>query len=96
MELKAGKFKPEYAGKLNFYLSAVDDLVKQPGDNPSIGLLLCKEKNNITAEYALKNVIKPIGLAAYKIGKAIPKDLRSTLPSVEDIEKELSKLTEKS
>ena len=91
VELKAGKFKPEYAGKLNFYLSAVDDLVKQPGDNPSIGLLLCKEKDNIVAEYALKDINKPIGLAEYKLGEAIPKDLKTALPSIEDIEANLKR-----
>ena len=91
VELKAGEFKPEYAGKLNFYLSAVDDLVKQPGDNPSIGLLLCKEKNNIVAEYALKDINKPIGLAEYKLGEAIPKDLKTALPSIEDIEANLKR-----
>ena len=78
-------------GKLNFYLSAVDDLVKQPGDNPSIGLLLCKEKNNIVAEYALKDINKPIGLAEYKLGEAIPKDLKTALPSIEDIEANLKR-----
>lgn len=91
VELKAGEFKPEYAGKLNFYLSAVDDLVKQPGDNPSIGLLLCKEKDNIVAEYALKDINKPIGLAEYKLGEAIPKDLKTALPSIEDIEANLKR-----
>ena len=91
VELKAGEFKPEYAGKLNFYLSAVDDLVRQPGDNPSIGLLLCKEKNNIVAEYALKDINKPIGLAEYKLGQAIPKDLKTALPSIEDIEANLKR-----
>lgn len=95
VELKSGKFKPEYAGKLNFYLSAVDDLVKQPGDNPSIGLLLCKEKNNIVAEYALKDVEKPIGLASYKLGQVIPKNLRSSLPSVSELEKRLNKIVYK-
>ncbi len=89
VELKAGEFKPEYAGKLNFYLSAVDDLIRQPGDNPSIGLLLCKEKDNIVAEYALKDINKPIGLAEYKLGEAIPKDLKTVLPSIEDIEANL-------
>lgn len=91
IELKSTEFKPEYAGKLNFYLSAVDDLVKQPGDNPSIGLLLCKEKDNIVAEYALKDINKPIGLAEYKLGEAIPKDLKTALPSIEDIEANLKR-----
>ena len=91
VELKTGKFKPEYAGKLNFYLSAVDDLIKRPEDSPSIGLLLCKEKNNIVAEYTLKDMSKPIGLAEYKLGEAIPKDLETALPSIEDIEANLKR-----
>ncbi|MDO4189637.1 MAG: PDDEXK nuclease domain-containing protein, partial [Lachnospiraceae bacterium] len=95
VELKTGKFKPEYAGKLNFYLSAVDDLVKQPGDNPSIGLLLCKEKNNIVAEYALKDVEKPIGLASYKLGQVMPQNLQSSLPSVSELERGLNKIVYK-
>ena len=89
VELKAGKFKPEYAGKLNFYLSAVDDLVRQPGNNPSMGLLLCKEKDNIIAEYALKDIERPMGLASYKLGEAIPKDFKASLPSIETIETNL-------
>ena len=91
VELKAGKFKPEYAGKLNFYLSAVDDLIRQPGDNPSIGLLLCKEKDNIIAEYALKDIEKTMGLASYKLGEAIPKDFKASLPSIETIETNLNR-----
>jgi predicted nuclease of restriction endonuclease-like (RecB) superfamily len=91
IELKAGKFKPEYAGKLNFYLSAVDDLLRHPTDNPSIGLILCKNKNNITAEYALKDINKPIGLAEYKLERAIPENLKSTLPTIEEIEAELNR-----
>jgi predicted nuclease of restriction endonuclease-like (RecB) superfamily len=96
IELKAGDFKPEYAGKLNFYLSAVDDILKHPTDNPSIGLILCKGKNNITAEYALKDINKPIGLAEYKLEKAIPENLKPSLPTVEEIEAELNRtLSEK-
>ena len=91
VELKAGKFKPEYAGKLNFYLSAVNDLIRQPGDNPSIGLLLCKEKDNIIAEYALKDIEKSMGLASYKLGDAIPKDFQASLPSIETIEMNLNR-----
>jgi predicted nuclease of restriction endonuclease-like (RecB) superfamily len=91
IELKAGDFKPEYAGKLNFYLSAVDDILKHPTDNPSIGLILCKKKNNVTAEYALKDIHKPIGLAEYKLERAIPDDLKTALPSVEELEAELNR-----
>lgn len=90
IELKDNDFKPEYAGKMNFYLSAVDDLVKHPTDNPSIGIILCKSKNNVVAEYALRDVVKPIGLAEYRLTEAIPNDLKSLLPTIEEIEAEFS------
>lgn len=89
IDLKTGKFKPEYAGKMNFYLSVLDDTVKKEYDNPSIGIVLCKSKNNVTAEYALKNIDKPIGISEYELTKAIPQDLQSQLPTIEDLEKEL-------
>ncbi len=85
IELKAGKFKPEYAGKLNFYLSAVDGELKTESDNPTIGILLCKEKNNLVAEYALKDVGKPMGISAYKLTGVIPEEFENLLPSVDDI-----------
>ena len=85
IELKAGDFKPEYAGKLNFYLSAVDDLLKTSQDNPSVGLLLCRNKNNIIAEYALRDMTKPIGVSEYKITHELPSEFEKQLPSVEDI-----------
>lgn len=88
IELKDGDFKPEYAGKINFYLSAVDDLIKHPDDNPSIGLILCKNKNNILAEYALKNMTKPIGLAQYQLTKSLPENLKTALPTIEELEEE--------
>lgn len=91
IELKANEFKPEHAGKLNFYLSAVDDLLRHPTDNPTIGLIICKEKDNITAEYALKNINAPIGLAEYKLGRAIPKELTSSLPTIEELEAQLNR-----
>jgi predicted nuclease of restriction endonuclease-like (RecB) superfamily len=81
VELKTDVFKPEYAGKLNFYLSAVDDLVRQEEDKPTIGLLLCKNKNNIVVEYALRDVNKPMGVAAYHLTKKIPASLAKNLPS---------------
>ena len=87
IELKTGKFKPEYAGKLNFYLSAVDDILKHKEDNPSIGILLCKEKDKLTAEYALRDINKPIGISGYKLSDFVPEDLVDTLPSIDDIEK---------
>ncbi|MBQ9552614.1 MAG: DUF1016 family protein [Clostridia bacterium] len=86
IELKTGEFKPEYAGKLNFYLSAVDELVKTEQDNPSIGLLLCKSKNDVVAEYSLRDMSKPIGVSEYKITSHLPASFEKQLPSVEDIQ----------
>ncbi len=86
IELKTGEFKPEYAGKLNFYLSAVDDIVKTEQDNPSIGLLLCKSKNDVVAEYSLRDMSKQIGVSEYKITSQLPEMLEKQLPSVEDIQ----------
>lgn len=89
IELKTGEFKPEYAGKLNFYLSAVDGILKKDQDNPSIGLLLCKSKNNLVAEYSLKDMSKPIGVSEYRVTSALPAELEKQLPSVEDIQKRI-------
>lgn len=89
IELKTGEFKPEYAGQLNFYLSAVDGILKKEQDNPSIGLLLCKSKNNVVAEYSLKDISKPIGVSEYKVTSNLPDDLEKQLPSVEDIQKRI-------
>jgi len=89
IELKAGKFKPEYAGKVNFYLSAVDDMLKHESDNPSIGIILCKERDKLTAEYALKDINKPIGVSEYRLSDFVPAELVDTLPSAEDIEKRI-------
>lgn len=89
IELKTGKFRAEYAGKLNFYLSAVDDLVKGEDDNPSIGIILCKEKNKLVAEYALKDMTKPMGVSEYKLLEKVPEGLKSSLPTIEELEKEL-------
>lgn len=80
-----------YAGQLNFYLSAVDGILKKETDNPSIGLLLCKSKNDLVAEYALKDMSKPIGVSEYKITSSLPEDLEKQLPSVEDIQKRIKK-----
>lgn len=91
IELKDKDFKPEYAGKMNFYLSAIDDLIKHPSDNPSIGLILCKSKNNVLAEYALRDMTKPIGLAEYKLAEALPENLKVALPTIEELEAELAK-----
>lgn len=89
IELKTGKFKPEYAGKLNFYLSAIDDKLRHPNDGATIGLLLCKDKNKFVAEYALRDISKPVGISEYKIVKSIPKKFKTSLPTVEELEKEL-------
>ena len=90
IELKTGEFKPDYAGQLNFYLSAVDGILKSEHDNPTIGLLLCKSKNNIVAEYALKDMSKPIGVSEYKVTSDLPEDLSKQLPSIEDIQKHIA------
>ncbi len=89
IELKTTEFKPEYAGKLNFYLSAVDKYIKDQNDNPTFGILLCKDKKRITAELALKDINKPIGVSEYKILSEIPTFLENTLPSIEEIERRL-------
>lgn len=88
IDLKKGDFMPEYAGKMNFYCSAVDDLLKHETDKPTIGLILCKGKDKIFAEYALRDLNKPIGVSEYELTQLLPDDLKSSLPSIEDIEKE--------
>ncbi|MCG8409988.1 MAG: PDDEXK nuclease domain-containing protein [Bacteroidales bacterium] len=90
IELKAGKFKPEYAGKLNFYLSAVDSQFKKSEDNESIGILLCKKKDKIEAEYALRDINKPMGISEYKLTDAIPEEIKTKLPSIEELENKLA------
>ena len=90
IELKTTEFKPEYTGKLNFYLNAVDKYIKGKNDNPTFGILLCKDKKRVTAELALKDINKPIGVSEYKILSEIPYYLENTLPSMEDIEKRLN------
>lgn len=89
VELKDNEFKPEYIGKLNFYCSAVDDILCREGDNRTIGLLLCRTKDRIKAEYALRDIQKPIGISDYELGQALPKNFRGSLPTIEEIEKEL-------
>lgn len=90
IELKAGKFKPEHLGQLGFYLTAVDRQVKDEHDNPSIGLLLCKSKNKVVAEYALGDKSQPMGIAEYKLVESLPAELQTSLPSIEQIERELA------
>jgi len=89
VELKAVEFKAEYAGKMNLYLSAVDDLIKTENENQTIGLLLCKSKSKIVAEYALRGTTQPIGIAEYELTSAIPDDIKAQLPTIETIEEEL-------
>ena len=89
VELKAGAFKPEHAGQLGFYLTAVDTQMKTEQDNPSIGLLLCKSKNKVVAEYTLRDSNKPIGVAEYQLVEALPAELQTSLPSIEALEKSL-------
>jgi len=93
IELKAAAFKPEFAGKLNFYLSAVDDLLRHETDQPTIGILLCKSKDDVVVEYALRDMSKPIGVAGWetRLVGSLPEDLKGTLPTVEEIEAELSR-----
>lgn len=94
VELKAREFEPTDAGQLNFYLSAIDDLVKDESDNPSIGLLLCKTKDKFTVEYALKDINKPIGVSEYKLLEDIPEYLQSQLPKAEEIELHIQDIEE--
>ena len=86
VELKAIEFKAEFAGKMNLYLSAIDDSLKTKAENPTIGLLLCKSKSKIIAEYALRGMTQPIGIAEYEISNAIPKEIKTELPTIEEIE----------
>jgi len=89
VELKTGKFKPEYAGKLSFYVSAVDGILKSEYDNPTIGILICKSKNDTVVEYALRDINKPIGVSEYALTKSLPNEFKSSLPTIEEIEVEL-------
>lgn len=91
IELKAGKFKPEHLGQLGFYLAAVDAQLKHPQDSPTIGLLLCKSKNKIVAEYALRDSARPIGVAEYQLVGSLPAEFQTSLPSIEQIERELAR-----
>jgi len=89
VELKTSDFEPEHAGKLNFYLKAVDAQLRGPRDNPTVGLLICKSKDKVVVEYALSDIRKPIGVSQYKLTRTLPKKIRSGLPAITDIEKEL-------
>jgi len=85
MELKANDFKPDYAGQLNFYVSAVDGILRHKDDNPTIGILLCRKKNKLIAEYALKGIEKPISVNEFKLRNKLPKEYENILPTAEDI-----------
>jgi len=89
IELKKGPFKPEYAGKLNYYLNIVDDRLRHSSDTPTIGLILCQDRNQVVAEYALKGIDKSIGISEYTLTQALPEEFRSSLPTIEEIEREL-------
>ncbi|HTV56263.1 MAG TPA: PDDEXK nuclease domain-containing protein [Terriglobia bacterium] len=89
IDLKMEAFKPEFSGKMNFYLSAADDLLRHPSDQPTIGVILCKSKNKIVAEYALRDLRKPVGVSEYRLTGSLPKQLKGNLPSVEQLEAEL-------
>ena len=91
IELKGGKFKPEHLGQLSFYLTAVDAQIKHPQDGPTIGLLLCTSKNKVVAEYALRNSAQPLGVAEYQLIESLPAELQTSLPSIEQIERELER-----
>ncbi len=92
--MKRQEFKPEYIGKLNFYLSAFDDLLKHPDDEPTIGLLLCKSKNRVIAEYTLRNINNPMNVSEFetKVVGSLPKEIKSALPAIEEIEREFSEV----
>ena len=86
-ELKRGAFKPEYAGKLNFYLSALDEYVKLPHENPSIGIILCKDRDSKTVEFAFRDINKPMGVATYRTSSELPKEYQGILPEPEELRK---------
>jgi hypothetical protein len=94
IELKNTKFIPEYAGKINFYLSAIDTLLKTNEDKPTIGLLLCRDKDNIEAEFALRDLNKPIGISEFQLTEILPEEFKSSLPTIEEIENELKNKNE--
>ncbi|MBK8164471.1 MAG: DUF1016 family protein [bacterium] len=90
IELKSGDFKPEHAGKLNFYLSAVDDLLRYPDDQPSIGLVVCRGRNGVIAEYALRDLAKPLGVVTHRLRGGLPDRLQGRLPTIEQLESSLA------
>ena len=91
IELKTTEFKPEYAGKLNFYVSAADEILKSPQDNPTIGILICKSKDNLIVEYALRDINKPIGVSEYRLTQELPDELKDSLPTIEQIQNQIKR-----
>ena len=89
IDLKTGQFRPEDAGKMGFYLAAVDDRLRRPGDNPSIGIVLCKRRKRLIAEYALRNILAPVGVSEYRLTRDVPVDMRESLPDVDEMERRL-------
>ncbi len=92
IELKTVKFKPEFAGQLNFYVSAIDGELRESNDNPTLGILICKSKNNTVVEYALNKIDNPIGVSEYQLVSTLPKEFKSSLPSIEEIEAEFDRV----
>lgn len=91
IDLKTGAFEPEFAGKMNFYLNIVDDLLKSSDDQPSIGIILCKSKSGIEVEYALRGLQNPIGVSEFNVTEALPTELKGNIPTVAEFEEELNK-----
>jgi hypothetical protein len=89
LELKKGKFEPEYAGKMNFYLNLLDDFVREPHENPSIGIILCSERDRFEVEYALRGVKNPVGVSEFRLSKSLPTELLNKLPNPKELEEEL-------
>jgi YHS domain-containing protein len=96
VDLKMTEFKPEYAGKMNFYLSAVDDLMRSSGDAPTIGLILCKDRDRTDVEYALRGMSQPLGVSQFELSNVLPSELEGVLPTVAQLEAELERLEVKS
>jgi hypothetical protein len=88
-EIKKGKFQPEYAGKMNFYLNLLDDYVREPHENPSIGIILCSERKRFEVEYALRGINKPVGVSEFRLSKTLPAELADKLPNPAELEKEI-------
>lgn len=92
VELKTEKFKPEFAGQLNFYMTAVNKNMKSNSDNQTIGILICRDKDNVVAEYSLENISQPIGISKYEISKLLEQEYKSSLPSIKEIEDSIKDL----